>query len=298
MFWEAIDTIFGGPMTAKIVRYHNDFNKVYLGKLNSGELNLMFSIFCRVKDQGTAPIKFTADELKENLPKNYTQHEFTNLMTSLRRKFFKLDFTIIYDYGDGRTDDEIINLFRKLTIHRKNGEVTGVTIQVDEIFQHLLNDLHINWTRFELEELLQIRGAYAKRLYRLLKQYKDTGTMVISLDEFSEQMGIPESYSQGDINKFVLKPAVAELSEERTVNGVTRATFKKLRYKKLTGPGTRTRKITAIQFDFTPENRAQPQPKPGRKAKKAAANAAQVCPYAEGTDLWYVWHHLTPPSTR
>ena len=278
-------------MSGDIVKYHNDFNQVYLGKLNAAELNLAFDLITRVKDKGTEPIYFSAEDLKKNLPSKYTQHEFTNLVSSLRRKFFKLDFTVIYEHKDGRVDEDIINLFRRLTIHRtgKNGEVTGVTIQVDKFFKYLVNDVKISFTRFELEELFQIRGSYAKKLFRLLKQYRSTGKKVMSWEDFCGQMGIPKGYTQDNINKRVLRPAIAELLEERTVNGRTRPTFKNLKFKKLTSPGS-GRKTTAILFTFEPDGTQAARKKPKAKA------AQQACPYAEGSPEWYIWHHLPLPS--
>ena len=274
----------------EVVKYHNDFNQVYLGKLNAGEINLAFEIIAKVKNKGTAPIYFSSDDLKKNLPKNYTQHEFTNLIASLRRKFFKLDFTVIIERPD-RIDEDIYNLFRRLTIHRdsESKEVTGLTIQVDEFFKYLVNDIKISFTRFELEELFQIRGSYAKKLYRLLKQHRHTGVMVMGWDEFKDQMGFPQKYEQRDVSKYVLNPAVEELKEERTVKGVLQPTFKNLKYKKLTSKGN-GRKITAIEFTFDTEKRVEVLPKENNGTK-----AQDVCPYAVGTDLWYVWHHKTPP---
>lgn len=278
-------------MTGDVVKYHNDFNQVYLGKLNAAELNLAFEIIARVKDKGTAPILFTSEDLKKNLPSNYTQHEFTCLMNSLRRKFFKLDFTVIYEHQDGSSDEETVNLFRKMIVHRDpQREVTGVTIQVDEFFKYLVNDIKINFTRLELEELFQIRGSYAKKLFRLLKQYRHSGQMVMGWDDFCGQMGVPEGYTQDNINKRILRPAVAELSEERTVDGRMRPTFRKLDFRKMTSPGS-GRKITAIRFTFEPEERALP--KSPAKGKRTAT-AQKPCPYAEGTELWYAWHHIDP----
>lgn len=274
----------------EVVKYHNDFNQVYLGKLNAGEINLAFEIIAKVKNKGTAPIYFSSDDLKKNLPKNYTQHEFTNLIASLRRKFFKLDFTVIIERPD-RIDEDIYNLFRRLTIHRdsESKEVTGLTIQVDEFFKYLVNDIKISFTRFELEELFQIRGGYAKKLYRLLKQHRHTGVMVMGWEDFKNQMGIDDKKPHRYINQFILNPAVEELKEERTVKGVLQPTFKNLQFKKLTSKGS-GRKITAIEFTFETEKRIEVLPKENTETK-----AKEVCPYAVGTDLWYVWHHKAPP---
>lgn len=273
-------------MSTEVVKYHNDFNQVYLGKLNAAELDLAFEIIAKVKDKGTAPIYFSAEDLKKNLQKNYTQHEFTTLIASLRRKFFKLDFTVITKYADGSEDEDLYNLFKRLTIHRapETKEVTGVTIEVEEFFKYLVNNIKVNFTRFELQEFFQIRGAYAKKLFRLLKQYRTTGVMTMSWAEFCKQMGIDQTKPHRYINQFILKPAVKELAEERTVAGKTRPTFKDLTFTKLKTQGSN--KITAIRFDFEVEGRVLP------KAKKAQ----QACPFAEGTAMWYVWHHKEIPD--
>lgn len=273
-------------MSREVVKYHNDFNQVYLGKLNAAELDLAFDIIAKVKDKGTAPIYFSAEDLKKSLQKNYSQHEFSNLIASLRRKFFKLDFTVITKYADGSEDEDLYNLFKRLTIHRapETKEVTGVTIEVEEFFKYLVNNVKLSFTRFELEEFLQIRGAYAKKLFRLLKQFRTTGIMTMSWADFADQMGIPNNYTQADVNKRILWPAVQELAEERTVAGKTRPTFKDLSFTKLSSPGSR--KITAIRFEFETEGRVLPK----------APKAQQTCPFAEGTAMWYVWHHKEIPD--
>lgn len=270
------------------MKYHNDFNQVYLGKLNSAELDLAFDIIAKVKDKGTEPIYFSAEDLKKNLQKNYTQHQFTNLVASLRRKFFKLDFTVITTYADGSEDEDLYNLFKRLTIHRApdTKEVTGVTLQVEEFFKYLVNNIKINFSRFELEEFLQIRGAYAKKLFRLLKQFRKTGTMTMAWTEFCDQMGIPKTYRQIDISNKVLKPSVQELAEERTVEGKTRPSFKNLQFKKLKTQGSN--RITAIRFDFEPEGAVL--------IKAKSPKAQQPCPFAEGTAMWYAWHHKPIPE--
>jgi plasmid replication initiation protein len=273
----------GGEMSnPQVVKYHNDFNQVYLGKLNAAEVDLAFDIIAKVKNKGTAPIYFSADELKKNLQKNYTKHEFSNLITSLRRKFFKLDFTVIKKYNDGTEEEDIYNLFKKLTIHRTaDKEVVGITLQVEEFFKYLVNNIKINFTRFELEELFQIRGIYAKKIFRLLKQYRSTGEMTMPWSDFISQMNLIGK-TQKYIN-LVLKPAVNELREERTVAGKKRPSFSNLNFKKLKSPGCN--KITAIKFTFD-----------GEIVKTKVPIAEKNCPYAERTKMWYAWHHLDIPE--
>uniref|UniRef100_UPI001E62D9E7 RepB family plasmid replication initiator protein n=1 Tax=Helicobacter pylori TaxID=210 RepID=UPI001E62D9E7 len=47
--------------------YHNNANKVNLGKLSEREANLLFAIFQKLKDQGNTLIRFEPQDLKRML---------------------------------------------------------------------------------------------------------------------------------------------------------------------------------------------------------------------------------------
>ena len=273
-------------MDSHVVKYHNDLNQVYLGKLSPAVANLTFDLIARVKNKGTEPIYFSANELKKKLPRNYTEHEFSNLITSFRKQIFKLDFTVIKEFADGRIDEDIYNLFRKLTIHRlsKNHEVTGITVQVDSVFEYLVNNIKVQFTAFELEELFQIRGGYAKTLFRLLKQYRATGHYLESWSEFRKLLGVPEKTKDPDVFNRILRPAVKELMLARTVNGSTRPTFTNLQFQKQTSQ----RKPTAILFLFDSDKTIE------ERRKKPKAKEAN--PFAQGTKEWYIWNRQPIPE--
>ncbi|OOQ11855.1 replication initiation protein, partial [Helicobacter pylori] len=51
------------PKDKTYTTYHNNANKVNLGKLSEREANLLFAIFQRLKDQGNTLIRFEPQDL-------------------------------------------------------------------------------------------------------------------------------------------------------------------------------------------------------------------------------------------
>ena len=103
---------------------------------------------------------------------------------------------------------------------------------------------------------MSLSGKYTKTLYRLLKQFRNTGLLKIDWSEFCKIMNIPESYKQADIDKRILNPAIKELSAEQNLfTNEKKTIFKNLTYKKIKDPKGRGRggKVIGIEFYFTPE---------------------------------------------
>src|SRR5699024_614016 len=95
---------------------------------------------------------------------------------------------------------------------RINREEQTLKIAVNNEFSFLLNELTNNFARFELEQFTYLKSSYAKTMYRLLKQFKSTGFIVISIEEFRETLDIPVNYRMSEIDKKVFAPIRKELS--------------------------------------------------------------------------------------
>ncbi|MGL2586327.1 RepB family plasmid replication initiator protein, partial [Helicobacter pylori] len=61
------DLVVTTPKDKTYTTYHNNANKVNLGKLSEREANLLFAIFQRLKDQGNTLIRFEPQDLKRML---------------------------------------------------------------------------------------------------------------------------------------------------------------------------------------------------------------------------------------
>lgn len=244
----------------EIVKYHNDFNKIQLPSFTEQEQNLLFGILTKIKEKPAGEnIKLTPQELLQFSTENLTNKALGNMLIVLRNKFFKADFTIlIEDTERDLIGQETINLFQsfilwyhKSDIHRKN--LLRIELQVNPRFEYLMNELTANFTRFELAEFIALSGKYTKTLYRLLKQYRNTGYMRTEWEEFVRIMDIPYT-RQTDIDQFILKPAIKELAKPRNLFDIERVPFKNIQYRKIKKGGN---KVVAIEFRFDIENLEQ-----------------------------------------
>ena len=68
-------------------------------------------------------------------------------------------------------------------------------------FAWILNNLKLSFTRFELEEYVEIKSTYVKKFYMQMKQFKTTGKWIVSLEEFRRLLDIPEKYRISHIDK-------------------------------------------------------------------------------------------------
>ena len=97
------------------------------------------------------------------------------------------------------------------------------------------NELSL-YTSFDLLEYTNLKSAYSKKIFTLIKQFEKTGWVEIKYQEFRELLDIPKSYYPKDIERQILKPVENELSQY----------FKKFKYiKKMFG-----NKINSIKFTW------------------------------------------------
>lgn len=249
-------------MSSEVVKYHNDFNRIRLPSFTEQEQNLLCGILAKMRDKGSGNvIKFTTDELRRYCTQNYTNKELGEVLSVLKEKFFKADFTIlIEDKERDLIGKETINLFNSFILWYPKDDTNHKNLQKVEMvanprFAYILNELEKNFTGFKLEEFVSLSGKYTKTLYRLLKQFRKTGKLYMQWEEFARVMDIPEEYNQSNIDTWILKPAIKELSKERNIFDQIRVPFKNLKYEKEKQKGTRGRggKVIGITFSFKPE---------------------------------------------
>lgn len=248
----------------EIVKYHNDFNKIKLPGFTELEQNLLVTILVSIKDTPAGQEKFIGlDLLQKAFVNDFKNNaEIGEYLTSLRDKFFKADFEILVS-RNGLNGIQHINLFNKFTFYYDEPNAKpkkewknfyGLALIINPDFEYLLNQVTQNFTRFELVEFISLSGKYTKTLYRLLKQYRTTGYFKMEWQEFVCVMDISENKTMGDIDKFILKPAIKELTKSRNLFDQERIPFEKLTYTKLKGKGRgRGGKVIGIEFSFKPQ---------------------------------------------
>lgn len=192
-------------MANEVVKYNNYLNNLALTGFKEVELDLLMTICARMKNQDIDRITLSFEELK--ILSDSTRRrldDFVNDLSKTNEKLARITCKI-------ETQDELVYfvLFPTFVINKK---MRNLTVAVNPDFRFVLNDLNSNFTRFELNEFVHLSGRYSKQLYRLLKQYRTLGKVIIPLDDFRRKMDIPMSYRVKDILEKVIKPTLKELS--------------------------------------------------------------------------------------
>ena len=190
----------------EVVRYNNDLNtKTYLKNFNAVELNFFMAICSKLKAQGTSEIKFTFSELKKKIQYD-TSHNTDNFINKLRSTNRK----ILNSICEIETKDYIEQfvLFPTFSISRKNGTLT---VKINQDYAYLLNDF-TNFTEFGLANFIKLSSKYIKLLYKELMQFKSTGKLYLTMEDFRKKLDIPDSYSFSKIRDRILVPSFKDFS--------------------------------------------------------------------------------------
>ena len=232
----------------EVVRYNNDLNtKTYLKNFNAVELNFFMAICSKLKAQGTSEVKFTFSELKKKIQYD-TSHNTDNFINKLRSTNRK----ILNSICEIETKDYIEQfvLFPTFSISKKNGTLT---VKINQDYAYLLNDFS-NFTEFGLANFIKLSSKYIKLLYKELMQFKSTGKLYLTMEDFRKKLDIPDSYSFSKIRDRILVPSFKDFS----------FIFKKFKVVVIYNNGDETeinenmedkrgdkRKVTNINFYFT-----------------------------------------------
>ncbi len=245
------DLVVSTPKDNAYTTYHNNANKVNLGKLSEREANLLFAIFQKLKDQGNTLIRFEPQDLKQMImvKSNLTNRQLLQILKNLLDNIGGANFWIIREHvenGEIYEDHTSYMLFKQfeIRIHKPTQTIEYLDIQLNDSYQYLLNNLGMGgqYTSFKLLEFQRVRGKYAKTLYRLLKQYKSTGILSVEWGQFRELLDIPKDYKMENIDQKVLTPSLKELRKIYP--------FEHLSYKKERRNSHDRRKVTHIDFYF------------------------------------------------
>ncbi|MGN8540599.1 replication initiation protein [Helicobacter pylori] len=243
------DLVVSTPKDNTYTTYHNNANKVNLGKLSEREANLLFAIFQRLKDQGNTLIRFEPQDLKRMLGIKISYDNLTRTARSMWNKIKTADFWEVRDIivnGRECVSEKNYMLFQvcEIVSDKETREFLYMDIQLNTGYNYLLNNLGMGgqYTSFKLLEFQRVRGKYAKTLYRLLKQYKSTGILSVEWTQFRELLDIPKDYEMRNIDQKVLTPSLKELKKIYP--------FEHLSYKKERKNSHDRRKVTHIDFYF------------------------------------------------
>ena len=240
----------------KTIKIHNDFYKLNIGSWNALEQNIFFGILANCHNQ--SEFVFTLADLNSFIVGHrLTANEMLKQVLSLEKRIFKLDCTVLKSVNATLHQRQKLNLFSSFEIcyngkknDFENGKLKELKIKINPDFAYLINDVRKNYTEYDLQEFLSIKGKYTRTLYQNLKKFRSTGIFRVKWDNFLDLMGIPNTYQSGDIDKQILKPSIKALT----------GTFQNIMYTKIKQKGRgRGGKVVAIEFVFKPQTNINSQ---------------------------------------
>jgi plasmid replication initiation protein len=150
-------------------------------------------------------------------------------------------------------------LGRRWIISRGKYEDGNIIIQFHPHLAPYLFNLKERFTKYFLERAADFKLFYTWRIFEMLMQFRSTGTVFKSVDDFRYELELTDYYSKdfGRIRNKVIQPAIDEI-REKTGLDVQWETKK-------TGS-----KVTGLAFTFPPEQQKALPLQPARKKKSAS----------------------------
>lgn len=172
----------------------------------------------------------TAAELYDAFPDMGRQHAVAKLKEAIDR---------LWDRSVIIRDESKREEFRWVQYRAQylKGEAK-VEITFSDAIMPYLTQLKGQFTRVVVKNVSSLSSTYSIRIYELLQQFRSTGDRTIALNDFRSMLDLEDKYQLfKDLNKLLLKPAIAELNEKSDL-AVTVETVKQ------------GQKVIALRFRF------------------------------------------------
>jgi plasmid replication initiation protein len=202
-------------------------------------------------DPGTgAPIgwtiRVTAQEFMEAYPHIEPKHAYSELKQAAENLF---ECRVEWDEDVLERGKRIVKRRSVRWIYEKVDTTTAgwVDLKFSPSIAPYLLGIENEFTKYKLRHAADLRSIYSWRLLEVIAQYRDTGFVTISYDEFCEAMGAPESCvrDSGQLRRRVIEPAIRELQERNNLS---------IEWTSVKPAG---RKVTAFRFKYEPDPQGQ-----------------------------------------
>ena len=229
-----------------IVKYNNEMNTYPVFKLSEVEQDIFMALLSKTTFNGEQTIRANLRDLQSMVEFSRTSiDDFEQKANSLILKICNPKFSLI-------SDEKIVVFvcFDRLEYNRKTYDLE---VHIQDDFYEMMKNYKLGFTRFELAEFVNLSGSYAKTLYRLLKQYRTSGSWIVTVEDFRQLLNVPKTYRQREIDTRVLNPCIKQLSRELDMFDTVRVPFRNLKVEKIKkkGRGVKGRGGTITHYAFT-----------------------------------------------
>ena len=182
------------------------------GKSTALEQKLFLSTIARIstEDEDFKEYKINVKELGKtlNMTTKSLYKELDKATDKLATRLIKIERLI-------ENNNKISKL--KTTLFSSVEYVEGegyIKVLVDPKLKPYLIQLSGSFTKYELENIIELKSTYSIRIYELLKQYQTIKKRTFTVDELKKILGIENEYLRFyDFERYVLKVAKKEITK-------------------------------------------------------------------------------------
>lgn len=198
-------------MESNITVYNNDLNNAIFKNFLATDTDIFFACCLSLKDKGAEKIELSFAEIRKLA--NYRNATVDELYTQLKCLAPKISAMTIC-----RENDDEFESFVLFPTFRVNKKKQILTVGVNRDLLYILNNLTSNFSLMDLSVLTQIRGNYAKTLYRYLVQMRNGRKvngkhfLYMDIDDFGRIFEVPQALAKKYYLKDIIKPAISSLT--------------------------------------------------------------------------------------
>lgn len=228
------------------VNYHNTLNQIQFKNFRAIDSDIFMSLVMKLENKGDEIINISFGEIRNIInDKSKSKKEFIDNLKVFQDKLLSLKINLeVICNNDPALDqdddyDEIYVSFVLFNVILIKPREELLTIRVNDTFLYVFNELKKNFTQLDFKNFIELKSNYSKNLYRILRQYKNTGVYFADIRELRKTLDIPDAYENKYIERDIIKIAVQEL--KKIVPGLT--------YEKVYGKG-KGKPLMAFKFTF------------------------------------------------
>lgn len=157
-------------------------------------------------------------QIDENGQKSYlAKYEFKNMgdLTDRRNKKVKLIKKVFEEILDTQAEVFTENLYKKSNLISKycltKDSCVEVFLSDDNLSKKLINEEP--HSILELDEFINLKSKFSREFYRIFRQFRNDGKVVIKKEDLLTSLRVPNSYDDFDFIDKVLNPSFEELKK-------------------------------------------------------------------------------------
>ena len=191
-------------------------NKIIESKYNmtTSEIKIIAKLTSMIKkdDEDFKEYVFVSKKLLDEL--NLGKENYTVLEESINKLISRR-----IEIEQENKKKKLVTTFLSSCMYDNTGDESKVILRYDPQLKPYFLQLGKHFTKYYLQNVLELNSFYAIRIYELCKQYETLKERIILVEKLKEILDIEEKYKKyNDFKKYVLEIAKREINEKTDIN--------------------------------------------------------------------------------